>query len=115
MDDAWDRLRASKPDPRIFWEFIHDERYQVVHLYEVRAYVRTTLRPGASRECFTMLDADDDGFGSRPTTHEFIMRDGPFAGRDPLDLCREGIAFWRDYLHGIDQIRPNLGASGETD
>src|SRR5260221_6117013 len=108
IDSAWDQLNASKPEPRIFWEFIDAERYQVLHLYDIRAFVRTTVRPGTGlRRDFTMLDADDDGFGSRPTTSEFLMREGPFAGRDPLDLCREAITFWRDYLDAIDRTGPS--------
>ena len=30
------------------------------------------------------------------------MHEGPFKGRDPLELCREAITFWREYLDAID-------------
>lgn len=30
----WDRLRASKPKPEIFWEFIESERNSVLKQYE---------------------------------------------------------------------------------
>jgi hypothetical protein len=104
IDAAWKQLNASKPKPRIFWEFIDAERYQVVHLYEIRTGVDITVRfPPEPLGYFLNVADDDDGFGWTPTTYDFRMRRGPFAGRNPLDLCREAITFWRDYLVAIDE------------
>lgn len=100
IDAAWKQLRASKPEPRIFWKFIDDERTKVVHFYEVRAAVNITVRPGPATFGGTMFGA---AFGSGQTTFDYFMREGPFKGRDPLDLCREAITFWRVYLDAIDQ------------
>jgi hypothetical protein len=30
------------------------------------------------------------------------VQDGPFKGRDPRELCREAIEFWRAYLNEVD-------------
>src|SRR5713101_7034469 len=107
IDAAWAELKVLKPEPRIFWEFIEAERYQVVHLYEIRAGVNITVRPVPEPlGYFLMMADDDDGFGWNPTTYDFRMRAGQFAGRDPLDLCREAITFWRNYLDAIDQTGP---------
>ena len=38
-----------------------------------------------------------------PTTYEPFMRSGTFKGNHPLDLCRQAIDFWRDYLNRIEQ------------
>ena len=106
IDSAWAQLKGSKPEPRIFWEFIDAERFQVVHLYEIRTGVHITVRPVPEPLGYFLMMADDDdenGFGWTSTTYDFLMRRGPFAGRNPLDLCREAITFWRDYLDGIDQ------------
>jgi hypothetical protein len=91
MDEAWERPRATKPEPRVFWGFIDDERHKVVHLYDVGARVNITITPGGG------------GSGSSPTTSDFTMRAGPFEGRDPRELCGDAIAFWRGYLDEIDQ------------
>jgi hypothetical protein len=99
--------KAKPMEPRIFHEFIRAERNDVVHLYEIRSAVNVTVRPGAGRLSFGPVVAGAaNGFGYTPTTLDFSMRDGPFKGRDPLDLCREAIAFWRQYLDAIDAGQP---------
>ena len=35
VDVAWDRVRASKPEPEILWEFIEKERNNVLKAYQV--------------------------------------------------------------------------------
>ena len=78
-----------------------------MHLYEIRSAVNVTIRPGADRLSFGPVVAGAaNGFGYTPTTHDFFMRDGPFKGRDPLELCREAITFWRGYLDAIDSGHP---------
>jgi hypothetical protein len=99
IDAEWKRLNATKPEPRIFHDFIDAERAAVVHFYEMRAAVNITVRPGPATLGGTMFGA---AFGFGPTTFDYFMRDGPFKGRDPLDLCREAIDFWRCYLDAID-------------
>ncbi len=106
IDTAWKDLNATKPNPRIFHDFIDHERYQVVHLYEINTRVNATVAPIPEPHTYflaTMFDDDEDsGFGWNPTTFTFFMRSGPFTGRDPCELCREAIQFWRNYLDGID-------------
>jgi hypothetical protein len=41
--------------------------------------------------------------GGVETTMDFVMRTGPYQGRDPRTLCREAIAFWKDYLDAIER------------
>lgn len=96
MDAAWKQLKATKPEPRIFHDFIDAERYNVVHLYDPSARVNVTIRLGGV----------STGGGSNlagPATNEFVMWKGFFAGRDPRELYREAIAFWRTYLDAIDK------------
>ena len=104
IDDAWARLKATKPEPRIFHDFIDDERFKVVHLYEIRSAVNITLRPGAV--WWNARTGETGSEPSGPTTFDFVMREGYFTGRDPLDLAREAITFWRDYLDAIDASDP---------
>ena len=43
------------------------------------------------------------------------MGSGPFQGQDPLELCRDAIAFWHRYLDAIDvQVAARQTASGLT-
>jgi hypothetical protein len=97
---AWKKLNASKPEPRIFHEFIDEDRNLTLKQYEVRPQVNITIQLGS-----VWTNPQTGVSGSSPSTppiFEFIMRDGPFKGRDTRELCREAIAFWRTYLDGID-------------
>ena len=107
MDDAWKRLKAEEHNPalrpHIFHDFIDAERYQAVHLYEIRSAVNVTIRPGAAPGSpLDWAPVVTGGLGGFPTMYDFFMKDGPFKGRDPLDLCRDAIEFWRQYLDAIE-------------
>jgi hypothetical protein len=96
IDDHWQRLKATKPEPRIFHDFIYAERYDVVHLFDPSAQVNITIQLGGV----------STGGGSNPAgpaTFEFVMKKGPFEGRDSRELCREAIDFWKAYLDEIDR------------
>jgi hypothetical protein len=98
--DAWDKLRASKPDPRIFHEFIQQDRNLTLKQYEVRPAVNITIRLGS---VWTNLQTGESGSTpSSPPEFEFVMRDGPFKGRNTLELCRDAITFWRQHLDAIE-------------
>lgn len=101
IDADWQRLNATKPEPRIFHEFIDAERADVVHLYDPSAQVNVTVRLGGVWWNPATGESGADLCG--PTTFDFVMKKGPFKGRDPLELCREAIAFWRDYLDAVDR------------
>lgn len=94
------RLFEKKPEPRIFHDFIEDERNDAVHEYELGAAVNVRILVGQAIPW--MPTAIDPRGGTGTTTYEFFMRDGPFKGRDPRELCREAIEFWRAYLNEID-------------
>src|SRR3990172_5905920 len=46
--DAWDDLKKTKPEPRIYWEFIEEERNNILKAYEFGARMNTTIRPGTA-------------------------------------------------------------------
>ena len=89
----WDDLLKSKPEPTIFWEFIYRKRNNVVKTYAFGAGVNINITPGGQ------------------TTFEAFMRSGPYQGRNPLELCREAIAFWHRYLDAIDEQVAEISAS----
>ena len=94
------RLFERKPEPRIFHEFIEDERNSVVHQYVLAARVSVRVRmPGHPWMPVVM----DPRQGSTSVSHDFEMKDGPYKGQDPRLLCRQAIEFWRDYLDRIDE------------
>jgi hypothetical protein len=115
IDADWNRLNATKPEPRIFWEFIHAERNEVVHLYDPSARVNITIQLGGV--WWNPATSESGGDPAGPTTYDHVMRKGPFVGRDPRELCREAIAFWKEYLDAIDRVAsrtpPYASCAGE--
>jgi hypothetical protein len=101
IDDAWKRLKTTKPEPRIFHDFIDAERADVVHFYDISARVDATVQLGGVWASMSGGEGGSDPHG--PTIYDFIMRDGPYQGRDPRELCREAIEFWRGYLDDIER------------
>ena len=103
IDAAWQTLKKLKRDshPSIFWHFIDDERNNVLKAYAFSAHQNTTVHPGTP--WFNRRTGESGSSGGGPNTYIYFMRSGPFKGRDPLDLCREAITFWRDYLNAIDR------------
>jgi hypothetical protein len=92
-------LFKTKPEPRIFHEFVEDERNDTVHQYVIRARVNVRIDvPGGP-----WMPAFVGRHGDTRATNVFEMRDGPFKGQDPRVLCRQAIEFWRDYLDRIDE------------
>lgn len=85
VDSEWDNLKTTKPEPRIFWQFIEDERNNVLKAYQFRAGQSVIIRIGG------------------PTTYTYEMTSGPFVGRDPRALVSEAIDWWELYLDKVDR------------
>lgn len=93
-------LKATKPDPAIFWEFIERERNNILKVYQFAAKQNVTLRPATVCVDRKTGEARSDASGS--TEYQHVMSSGPFAGRDPRDLVGEAIGWWRQYLDRVD-------------
>jgi hypothetical protein len=102
VDKAWERVNSVKPDHKILWEFIEQERNNVLKAYNMGARLNTTFRPGPMVLGFSDSTVRQILQKTGPTTHEPFMRSGSYAGRDALALCREAIAFWEKYLSEVE-------------
>ena len=98
-DDAWYKLKSSKPDPLIFYGFIDLERHNVVHLYRIGARLNTEIVPGSGRLSF-YGESQQGLIGS--TSYKSSILSGVFSGRDAIEVCREAIGFWKDYLDKVE-------------
>lgn len=91
-DDAWERVKADRENKAIFWEFIREERNNVLKEYKfgfLSGPVHVLVTP--SDKVFTL---DDNLFCP--------VADGRFAGEDCRDILAEGIAWWERKLSAID-------------
>jgi hypothetical protein len=90
--DAWKRVEADREKNAIFWEFIREERNNVLKEYEFG------FLSGPVNVLVTLSDEisilDDNLFCP--------IADGRFAGEDCRDILAQGIAWWERELSAID-------------
>jgi len=95
----WKTIKASKPEPKIFWEFIDKERNLILKESEISAGQSVAVvlsgvqaRGSAAGEKIepTTLQAE-----VRPQArYSYQMNQGHFAGRDPRELIDDAIDWW---------------------
>lgn len=95
----WENLRKSKPEPRIFWDFIEEERNNILKTYEFGTRMNTTIRPGTVH---LSLSRESSEGPSGLTTYESFIRSGTFTERDALEVCQDAIAFWHVFLDRVE-------------
>lgn len=82
----WNAIKDQKEKHAIFWEFLRHERDNVIHQYEWRAYEAWMKPDGSFRAArLSLLLLEEDN--AHPV---LLMRDGPFRGRNSLELLKEG-------------------------
>ena len=100
VDEAWFRLKQTKPEPRVLWEFIEAERNNVLKAYEVGAQLTVTVRPGPAVLSFS--DSIAAYQKSDATSYESFMQSGFYGGRNALAVCREALDFWEKFLNEVE-------------
>jgi hypothetical protein len=103
----WNALRATQPEPLVFWRFICDERNNLVKEYRFAAGQGVTVRPGLAQ--VDLKTGEQPASPGLPPVYSYLMIDGPFKGDDQRDVLRRAIQWWRDYLDAIDAEAATLG------
>jgi hypothetical protein len=101
IDSAWEKLKKSKPEPKIFWDFIEAERNNVLKAYVFGPRISITVRPGPA--WLNLATGASGGSPGGPTTFDYFMRSGAFDGHGPRQPCLEAIEFWSSYLDAIER------------
>ena len=105
IDNEYRKLKASKPEPHIFWSFIEDERNVILKEYRFRGV-------HASGSGLTSLTASSFKTARQFTVtsdrtadlHLHVFDEGPFASRNHLDVAAEAVQWWKRYLDQIDVL-----------
>jgi hypothetical protein len=93
----WDNeLGRSKPEPEIYWEFIVNERNQLL-----KEYAATPVQATLVHEMrFDLSTGATENLGL--TRQEHVMAEGPFAGQDQRHLIKQSIQWWQAELERLD-------------
>jgi hypothetical protein len=106
----WKALKASKPRPPIFWEFIEEARNDAVKEYVLHAGQGVTVFAQAAVGGWAVSAPGEEVEFTEPPPmppprspeYCYPMTRGPFAGRDQREVIAEAIAWWQDQLDAID-------------
>ena len=104
IDEKWDEIRATKSEPKIFWEFIEDERNRFLKTYE-HEVSRTLTVPTINNT--QIIDDLGNGRGGEISSPEgslnSVISSGEFKGRNDKELALEAYDWWAEYLDDIDE------------
>jgi hypothetical protein len=99
----WSLLNKTKPEPHIFWNFIEEERNNVLKEYLFAGrhasgfnVKSVSLSVGDGKIVTSTAEESDE-------IHMHVFNEGPFAGRHQIDVAAEAIAWWKAYLDEIDK------------
>ena len=87
IDDEYRKLKNSKKRHQIYWEFIDEERNDLLKEYKTSAGQGVTIK-----------------IGQKPAVeYHYVFNDGPFKERDQREVIQEAIVWWKSYLDNIDK------------
>lgn len=101
----WNNIKQSEPEPAIFWQFIYDDRNELLKEYSftpTKSPGRLTRREGrrsSANVMFLFSPLGVDMFAERPS---YEMALSPFIGRDARDVVDEAIQWWDQQLQAIE-------------
>lgn len=104
IDNKFKEILKTKPDPKIFWEFIVQERNRFLKNYEY-GIDRSITVPALSGG-FLKVDCGDSRGGQFSPGSKLIsiITSGPFKGRYEKEVAWEAYDWWEKYLNEIDEL-----------
>ena len=111
ISEFFDRMGATKPEPRIYWSLMAGDANMILHQYKFSAvHMHTRISPGsltntiATTSTITRAVATDStertiksmGAANAGTTlvNVYLMKTGPFEGQDQRDVIEQAIDWW---------------------
>jgi hypothetical protein len=101
----WNQLSASRPEPTIFWDFIHAERNRFLKSYE-HGIDRTITIPTLSGLGSIKFDGGNARGGWFAAGHVFnpVITSGSYAGQNERTVALAAHHWWADYLNEVDRL-----------
>ena len=127
----WKRMKATKPEPAIYWEFICEDANNILHYYKFSA-VQTVTRRTAEAEAVTSTSAAASTVysiggngrvlggdaGAVPVAdapiaeRAYPMKSGSYEGQDQRDVVQMAIDWWEEEI-GEMEARAMAAATTE--
>lgn len=94
INNEWSQLNKSKEKHPIFFDFIEEERNNILKEYKTSAGQGVTVYVG---------------FGDTLSTskNHYLMYGGKFEGREQREILIKAVKWWEDYLDKIDKSVKN--------
>jgi hypothetical protein len=102
ISDWWAKLKSARPEPRIFWDLIDDERNTVLKEYRTRAGQGVTVRVSGVQ--INLQTGEQKVDPPLPAIYHYTINSGTFAGRDQREVIAEAIHWWERELDAIDKV-----------
>jgi len=112
IDDEYNKLQQTFPDPKIYWEFIVKERNIIVKEYAFNDQIMS----GSSVTAMSYTDPDTgktETFESRQNragrmdVYSKTIISGSFEGQKKIDVVDDAIKWWESYLNNIEHLVSN--------
>lgn len=89
-------LLRTKPSPEIYWQFIVDERNQLLKEYTATPVANTLV----SEIVFDLSTGKTEDQG--PVRQQYLMAEGHFAGHEQRYLIKRAIEWWESELQQLE-------------
>lgn len=99
---AWAAVNKTKPEPHILWGFIENERNTVLKEYRFRSHRSATGVAVTSISATTASGVSTIKANKYGDAEFRLLTDGPFAGRNDIEVIAEAICWWKVYLDKIE-------------
>ncbi len=105
IKQKWEILCQSKPEPKIFWGFICNERNRFLKEYK-HGITRILTVPSLVDGVYISADGANSRGGefSPGSEYESFISTGPFEGRYEKDVALEATNWWKLYLDDVDDL-----------
>ena len=105
IKERWSHLQATRPEPKIFWDFIEAERNRFLKNYE-HGVDRSITVPALIEGHTITVDCGNSRGGQFAPGSNLLSRisNGPYAGCYERDIAWEAHDWWVSYLDEIDTL-----------
>ena len=108
ISEWWQTIVKSKPEPKIFWEFIDKYRNEMLKTYNhgIERYMTINGPEINGKKTYFQIDNANSrgGTGDSPgSVTTSYLKDGVFAGQYEKDIANQAYDWWSLQLDLIDQ------------